>query len=168
MRRLPLLAALLVSFVMVLPGCNLASRNRVQAINRMNEGIQLFDKNNTAGAEKALQDAIQLDPTYGAAFANWRINPNNGEVRGASVYFSSLWARIANSIFTDDTTLSLALGRGLGNQVAAATDSPTVQLLDAQSRVAAVRSDDDSVRPVLPGVTVRVSGVVRPWLTPRQ
>jgi tetratricopeptide (TPR) repeat protein len=68
MRRLPLLAALLVSFVMVLPGCNLASRNRVQAINRMNEGIQLFDKNNTAGAEKALQDAIQLDPTYGAAY----------------------------------------------------------------------------------------------------
>jgi Tfp pilus assembly protein PilF len=68
MRRLPLLAALLVSFVMVLPGCNLASRNRVQAINRMNEGIQLFDKNNTAGAEKALQDAIQLDPTYAAAY----------------------------------------------------------------------------------------------------
>jgi len=68
MRRLPLLAALLVSFVIVLPGCNLASRNRVQAINRMNEGIQLFDKNNTAGAEKALQDAIQLDPTYAAAY----------------------------------------------------------------------------------------------------
>ena len=68
MRRLPLLAALLVSFVIVLPGCNLASRNRVQAINRMNEGIQLFDKNNNAGAEKALQDAIQLDPTYAAAY----------------------------------------------------------------------------------------------------
>ncbi|HEY0138744.1 MAG TPA: tetratricopeptide repeat protein [Nannocystis sp.] len=68
MRRLPLIAALLVSFVIVLPGCNLASRNRVQAINRMNEGIQLFDKNNSPGAEKALQDAIQLDPTYAAAY----------------------------------------------------------------------------------------------------
>lgn len=68
MRRFSFLAALLVSFVIVLPGCNLASRNRVQAINRMNEGILLFDKNNTAGAEKALQDAIQLDPTYGAAY----------------------------------------------------------------------------------------------------
>ncbi len=68
MRRFSVLAALLVSFVIVLPGCNLASRNRVQAINRMNEGIQLFDKNNTAGAEKALQDAIQLDPTYSAAY----------------------------------------------------------------------------------------------------
>lgn len=68
MRRTSLLAALLVSVVILLPGCNLASRNRVQAINRMNEGIQLFDKNNTAGAEKALQDAIQLDPTYAAAY----------------------------------------------------------------------------------------------------
>ena len=68
MRRFSVLAALLVSFVIVLPGCNLASRNRVQAINRMNDGIQLFDKNNTAGAEKALQDAIQLDPTYSAAY----------------------------------------------------------------------------------------------------
>ena len=58
MRRLPFLAALFISFVMVLPGCNLASRNRVQAINRMNEGIQMFDKNNTPGAEKALQEAI--------------------------------------------------------------------------------------------------------------
>lgn len=68
MRRLSLLVALLVSFAVTLPACNLASRNRVQAINRMNEGIQLFDKNNTAGAEKALQDAIQLDPTYAAAY----------------------------------------------------------------------------------------------------
>lgn len=68
MRRTSLLAALLVSFVVLVPGCNLASRNRVQAINRMNEGIQLFDKNNTAGAEKALQDAIQLDPTYASAY----------------------------------------------------------------------------------------------------
>ena len=68
MRRLPLIAALLVSFVIVLPGCNRASRKRVQAINRMNEGIQLFDKNNSPGAEKALQDAIQLDPTYAAAY----------------------------------------------------------------------------------------------------
>ena len=49
---------------------------------------------------------VDLDPSYGAAFANWRINPNNGEVRGASVYFSSLWAQIADLIFTDDTTLT--------------------------------------------------------------
>jgi hypothetical protein len=31
------------------------------------------------------------DPSYGAAFANWRNNPNTGEIRGASVYMNSLW-----------------------------------------------------------------------------
>lgn len=68
MRRLSPLAALVVSCAVLLPACNgLASRNRVQAINRMNEGIQLFDRNNTAGAEKAIQDAIQLDSSYAAA-----------------------------------------------------------------------------------------------------
>lgn len=68
MRRHSPLAALLVSVALLAPACNgLASRNRVQAINRMNEGIQLFDRNNSAGAEKALQDAIQLDPTYSPA-----------------------------------------------------------------------------------------------------
>jgi hypothetical protein len=49
---------------------------------------------------------VDLDPSYGAAFANWRTNPNTSEVRGASVYFSSLWAQIADLIFTDDTTLT--------------------------------------------------------------
>jgi hypothetical protein len=31
------------------------------------------------------------DPSFGAAFANWRNNPNTGEIRGASVYMNSLW-----------------------------------------------------------------------------
>ena len=31
------------------------------------------------------------DPTYGYAFANWRTNPNTGEIRGASVYFNAIW-----------------------------------------------------------------------------
>jgi hypothetical protein len=31
------------------------------------------------------------DPTYGFAFANWRVNPNTGETRGASVYFNAIW-----------------------------------------------------------------------------
>ena len=31
------------------------------------------------------------DQTFGAAFANWRNNPNTGEIRGASVYMNSLW-----------------------------------------------------------------------------
>ncbi len=31
------------------------------------------------------------DPQAGFAFADWRINPNTGETRGASVYFNSTW-----------------------------------------------------------------------------
>ena len=50
---------------------------------------------------------VDLDPSYGAAFANWRINPNTSEIRGASVYFSSLWAQIADLIFDDDPTTAL-------------------------------------------------------------
>ena len=43
-----------------------------------------------------------LDPSFGAAFANWRSNPNTGEIRGASIYFSDLWLQIADQEFTDD------------------------------------------------------------------
>jgi hypothetical protein len=31
------------------------------------------------------------DPSVGYAFANWRNNPNTGEIRGASVYFGGVW-----------------------------------------------------------------------------
>jgi hypothetical protein len=43
-----------------------------------------------------------LDPSFGAAFANWRSNPNTGEIRGASIYFSDLWVQIADQEFADD------------------------------------------------------------------
>ena len=39
------------------------------------------------------------DPSYGAAFANWRNNPNTGEIRGASVYMSIMWLEIADLSF---------------------------------------------------------------------
>lgn len=38
------------------------------------------------------------DPTYGAAFANWRTNPNSGEIRGASVYMNAIWFQGADYI----------------------------------------------------------------------
>jgi hypothetical protein len=41
------------------------------------------------------------DPTYGYAFANWRSNPNTGEVRGASIYFNGIWLEGLDR-FTDD------------------------------------------------------------------
>jgi hypothetical protein len=40
------------------------------------------------------------DPSYGAAFANWRNNPNTGEIRGASVYMSKMWLEIADQSFS--------------------------------------------------------------------
>ena len=49
---------------------------------------------------------VDLDPSYGAAFANWRINPNTSEIRGASVYFSRSGRR-SDLIFDDDPTTAL-------------------------------------------------------------
>lgn len=45
-------------------GPTLASRTRVQAINRMNEGIQAAGREDMPAAEAALRDAIAIDPTY--------------------------------------------------------------------------------------------------------
>jgi hypothetical protein len=42
------------------------------------------------------------DPTFGAAFANWRTNPNTGEIRGASVYMNATWLAYADQYFQDD------------------------------------------------------------------
>ena len=40
------------------------------------------------------------DPSLGFAFANWRTNPNSGEIRGASVYFGGAW--VDRGGFEDD------------------------------------------------------------------
>ncbi|HMI82730.1 MAG TPA: zinc-dependent metalloprotease [Polyangiaceae bacterium] len=44
------------------------------------------------------------DPSNGFAFADWRSNPNTGEVRGASVYYNSIWLTDADELFADDFT----------------------------------------------------------------
>lgn len=54
---------------------------------------------------------VDTDPSFGAAFANWRNNPNTGEIRGASVYINSLWLEIADIIFADDPPMPLTLGK---------------------------------------------------------
>lgn len=64
MRRFATLLVLLVPMLTTQPGCKLASRQRVQAINRLNEGISLDKRNNTSGAEKALKEAIEIDPSF--------------------------------------------------------------------------------------------------------
>jgi hypothetical protein len=47
------------------------------------------------------------DPSNGFAFADWRSNPNTGEVRGASVYYNSIWLTDADAIFQNDFTAQL-------------------------------------------------------------
>src|SRR5262249_17990971 len=39
------------------------------------------------------------DPSLGYAFANWRVNPNTAEVRGASVYMNAGWVQYADEYF---------------------------------------------------------------------
>ena len=41
------------------------------------------------------------NPTVGFAFANWRVNPNSGEIRGASVYFNTVFVDGALASFAD-------------------------------------------------------------------
>lgn len=40
------------------------------------------------------------DPSLGYAFANWRTNPNTGEIRGASIYWGAGW--VLDGYFDDD------------------------------------------------------------------
>ena len=61
---------------------------------------------------------IDEDPSWGFAFANWRTNPNSGEIRGASVYFNAMWLDYAKSLFdpealtaTEATATSAAVQR---------------------------------------------------------
>lgn len=43
---------------------------------------------------------VDRDPSAGFAFANWRTNPNTGEIRGATVYLGGVW--FDDSAFEDD------------------------------------------------------------------
>jgi hypothetical protein len=43
---------------------------------------------------------VDRDPSAGYAFANWRTNPNTGEIRGATVYLGGVW--FDDSSFEDD------------------------------------------------------------------
>jgi len=53
---------------------------------------------------------VDTDPNLGASFANWRSNPNTGEVRGASVYFSPFFIELADLLFDDDPPAPLTFG----------------------------------------------------------
>ena len=64
--------------------------------------VEMASADDSAGDDDTNFILFDEDPSYGAAFANWRSNPNTGEIRGASVYFSSLWLWEGDSSFSDD------------------------------------------------------------------
>lgn len=67
MRKPFAMLVILSSLAIMAPACKFASRQRVQAISRLNEGIALEKRGNSSQAETALKEAIELDPTYAKA-----------------------------------------------------------------------------------------------------
>jgi hypothetical protein len=53
---------------------------------------------------------FDADPTLTFAFADFRKNPNSGEVRGATVYFGSFYFRLADEEFAADAGAPAAAG----------------------------------------------------------
>lgn len=70
-------------------------------------GFKVFEATVGTADDSASDDDKNMviwdeDPSYGAAFANWRTNPNTGEIRGASVYMNIGWLQGADEMFEDD------------------------------------------------------------------
>lgn len=45
---------------------------------------------------------LDVNPAVGFAFADWRTNPNTGEIRGASVYLNTIWVDFGSYLFDPD------------------------------------------------------------------
>ena len=52
----------------------------------------------TAGDDVTNFIYLDVNPSIGFAFADWRTNPNTGEIRGASVYLNTIWVDIGASL----------------------------------------------------------------------
>ncbi|MFO0594016.1 MAG: zinc-dependent metalloprotease [Myxococcaceae bacterium] len=80
-------------------------------------GFPVFSVVNTAATDSFGDDdknfvVVDTNPGLGLAFANWRENPNTGEIRGASVYFSSVFVEgaIASAASIDGGTVVVDAG----------------------------------------------------------
>lgn len=118
MRRLPVVLAIALPMLIAsAPGCKLTSRNRTQAISRMNEGIRSEAKNNTSQAEKALKESIEFDPTYDKAhFHLGQIYRKQGKLVDAQKAFEDA---IANMGQAPKANYQYQLGRVLISQAEA-------------------------------------------------
>ena len=67
-------------------------------------GFKVFETKVASDEDSFADDSLNYfifdgDPTYGAAFANWRTNPDTGEIRGASDYFNAGWVEAAIRLY---------------------------------------------------------------------
>lgn len=69
---------------------------------------------------------IDENPTFPFAYADMRHNPNNGEIRGASVYFNAMWLDYASILF--DSSANLATDAAADARLAAARAVPNVKV----------------------------------------
>jgi hypothetical protein len=53
--------------------------------------VKMADDYSVVGQDDKNVIEIDQDPSAGYAFANWRTNPNTGEIRGATVYLGGVW-----------------------------------------------------------------------------
>lgn len=114
MRRVSVALAIALPMLVSSVGCKLTSRNRAQAISRMNEGIRNEAKNNTSQAEKALKEAIEFDPTYEKAhFHLGQIYRKQGKLVDAQKAFEDA---IANMSEAPKANYHYQLGRVLISQ----------------------------------------------------
>ncbi|NMO16562.1 hypothetical protein HPC49_16790 [Pyxidicoccus fallax] len=74
-------------------------------------GFKVFEATvgDTVGFADDDKNVIIFDPdaSAGFAFADWRTNPNTGEIRGASVYVNALWLEFADGEFSDDAAAAI-------------------------------------------------------------
>lgn len=71
------------------------------------EAVVSDDASSFADDEKNVL-IFDTDESIPFAFANWRTNPNTGEIRGASIYLPALWVWWADLGFEDDAAARLA------------------------------------------------------------
>lgn len=141
MRRILVAFALIAPIAMTTPACKFASRQRVQSINRMNDGIKLQQKGSTQQAEAALKDAIQIDPTHAKAhYTLGQVYRKQGKLVDAEKSFR-------DAIEAMGTEAKADYWYDLGLVVAAQGDAQGVSTVDKEKKYAdAITAYQESIK----------------------
>jgi Met-zincin len=100
-------------------------------------GFKVFEAavagpNDTIGDEDKSFLLVDDNPSAGFAFANWRDNPNTGEIRAASIYFSSVWFGAAISVGDSFGTPAAMAKIPSKTELAAMTESEMQNVVDSK------------------------------------